>query len=233
MKCNILLLGSVLLLLSCHQKTENNYSIRTGSVEYTYEGTTHTFKGQFNQNNLPHGHGEIYTKDGIRIAEGDFFNGILNGWFTVFYEDGSKTSTQYFHGQKGDLTIDYYPEGKIKSMIIIHNGEYQYQRNYSIKGKVDTTFYKLNVVSGSDKDHTFLIRYKFVDPFFKGGWVDLFFNDTFGKPICKERIHIYSQDSTIFPKPIQRGEYLVEFEFYSMERNELINRVKLPYKVLI
>ncbi|HRZ49289.1 MAG TPA: hypothetical protein P5338_07830 [Bacteroidales bacterium] len=224
MAYKILFLITVFIGISCQQSKNDIDNIKYVEVDFIWNGVESIYKGQFNQNDQPHGFGQFFTKEGVKLYEGNFDKGKLNGWSTIFNDDGSKTSLFFFQGKRGDLRIEYFPEGSLKSIYYVHDGEYKYKRDYLKSGEIDTTFYRVNNIYGSNINNTFSIKYEFVDPFFKGGWVDLYFSDTLGNHKYQERIEINSKDSAIFSKPIKHGFYKVVFEFYSKERNELMIR---------
>jgi hypothetical protein len=57
------------------------------------------YRGQINQSQKPHGRGILFRKDGTKIYEGEFKDGVLNGTGTVFYRDGK---TKRYEGEFRD-----------------------------------------------------------------------------------------------------------------------------------
>jgi len=215
----------IVLLMSCQKRNNESIEMRNEVViDYVHEGKEYMLKGYVNSNDLLHGFAEVFTKSGKKQFEGSFYNGKINGMFTTFHEDGSKSSAQYLLGKMDGLLIDYYPVGKPRSISVVKEGKYWYTREYYPDGRIDTTYRFLNLTYGTYKANSLIITYRFEDPFFESGFIQIHLADSVGRSAGKERIPIINCDSTVLSKPLKPGAYMSEIEFLSNYDDELLYR---------
>ena len=106
-KCHFFLVGiSVVLIPPTSEKAdEMAQDINSFDGEISFDGETVRYKGALNESKVPHGKGEIVTKDG-RTFTGNFVNGAYSNGLFKYANGDSYTGTFYNNRfSKGTYTI--------------------------------------------------------------------------------------------------------------------------------
>lgn len=101
--------------------------------------------------------GEYYEYDnGCLISEGNFRNGLYDGWITHYYTSGRIKSRSFYKSNKIDsIAFEFYPNGKIQNKKSYVNGKCDgIGISYYQDGRVEHTWYaKNNKSEGQDKSY--------------------------------------------------------------------------------
>jgi antitoxin component YwqK of YwqJK toxin-antitoxin module len=89
-------------------------------IERYPNGNIHWEKNVDNKQ-LPHGSAKEYNKQGILIAERNYYHGVLEGLIKLYYPSGElKTQFIYKNDKRHGISLGYYKNGTLKD-----RGRYQ------------------------------------------------------------------------------------------------------------
>lgn len=134
----VMLMAIGLILLVFFNKFKSNEEKVYVSEQYSSSGNLIGTNEYVMRDGNPIVHGKFinYNEKGIKIAEGQFIDGEINGICSYYYDNGEIESVFFRKNSKITLeSIYYYPNGKIKKYVMFNDfGEPKFMVEYNENG---------------------------------------------------------------------------------------------------